>query len=255
MAGHFALVAPTPPAPSIPVEQVMEALPLSALALVCTVIGSLIVAFLVGRFITPNAEARKEARVAATKEARAFATQIRNMASDVRLAKMYEDNARRGTNLETNAAKAKALMASLQAKYEGAGKLARNPEHVERSPKQEYVASTVVGLVVNFGSEQYPQIRDARNYFSQERPFAELKDDYLGDLGKLLDFGAKVFDPSKSVRFGLRRFDKRMQRFLRPIFEVELPIVQQAHLHATALHVQQHGYPSSGLDRDEPGPT
>lgn len=229
-------------------EQIFQAGPLWTLTLVGTVVAGLIVAYLVGRFITPNAEARKEARVAATKEARAFASQLRNVASDVRLAKMYEDNARRGVDLEVNAAKAKELLADFQAKYEGTAKLARNPEHLDRSSKQEFIASLIVGLVMKFGSEQYPKIRNAQNYFSQARPFAELTDDYLGELATLLNFGARVFDPGKSVPFGLRRFERRIQRFMRPLFKVELPIVQQAHLHATALTIQQDGHSPQSPD-------
>lgn len=252
MARHFALVPSLPPVPSTPTEQIFGALPLSALAFVCTVVGGLIVALLVGRYVTPNAEARKEAKVAASKEARAFASWIRNMASDVRLAKMYEDNARRGTDFDVNAAKARALLASFRTKYEDAAKLARNPETVKRSSKQEHIASLIVGLLMRFGSEQYPQIRDARNYFSQERPFAELRDDYLGDLVKLLDFGAKVFDPHKSVPLGLWRFERRLRKFLKPLYVVEALIVEQANLHRTALHIQQHGYPLPNPDEDDP---
>lgn len=236
--GPFALVTPSPSPSAISVEQVIHAVPTWAWAIVGTVVG----AYLVARFIAPNAEARKASRVAADTEARAFAGQLRNMASDVNLAKMYEDSARSGTTPELNAAKARDLLSSIQDKYETAGKLARNPEHLERSANQERLAPLIVGLVMKFGSEQYSDIRDARNYFSQQRPFAELTDDYLGELTKLIRFAAKVFDPGKHVPFGLSRLEKQMQQFMEPLFKVELPIVQQAHLHRTALYIQQNGH-------------
>jgi hypothetical protein len=144
---------------------------------------------------------------------------------------------RRGTSLQ-----------GIQAKYETTAKLARHPEHLERSPKQETLAPLVVGLVMKFGSEQYLAIRDARNYFSQERPFAELTDDYLGDLSKLIKFASKVFDPGTFVPFGLSRLETRIQQFMKPLYETELPIIQQAHLHRTALYIQQNGHPPEGTD-------
>lgn len=244
----FALVAPSPTPPGTPVEQIIQAVPLSALGVVGTIVGGLILAYLVGKFVTPNAEARKAARVEADAEARAFARQLRNMASDVKLAKMYEDSARRGIDPELNATKARDLLKSMQDKYEVTGKLARHPDHLERSPKQETLAPLMVGLVMKFGSEQYSDIRDARNYFSQQRPFAELTDDYLGELTKLIKFGAKVFDPGKFVPLGPSRLETRIQQFLKPLFEVEIPIVQQAHLHRTALYIQQNGHAPEGHD-------
>lgn len=244
----FALVTPSPTPPGTPVEQVIQAVPLWALGIVGTIVGGLILAYIIARFVTPNAEARKAAKVAADAEARAFATQLRNMASDVKLAKIYEDSARRGIDPELNATKARDLLKGIQAKYETTAKLARHPDHLERSPKQETLAPLLVGVVMKFGSEQYSGIRDARNYFSQQRPFAELTDDYLGELTKLIKFGAKVFDPGKFVPFGLSRLEIRIQQFMKPLYEVELPIIQQAHLHRTALYIQQNGHAPEGPD-------
>ncbi|MCP1415653.1 hypothetical protein [Paenarthrobacter sp. A20] len=240
--GPFALVTPSPSPPAIPAAQMIEAVPPWAWAMVGTLVGGLALAYLVGRFITPTAEARKVARVAADSEARAFASQLRKMASDVSLAKTYEDSARRGTSPELNAAKARELLKSLQNQYETAGKLARHPDHLERSAEQERLAPLMIGLIMKFGSEQYSDIRDARNYFSQQQPFAELGDDYLGELAKLIKFAAKVFDPGKVVPFGLSRLDNRMKLFMEPLYRVELPIVQQANLHRTALYIQQNGH-------------
>lgn len=250
LALKFALVSPSPtPAPTgTPVEQIIQEVPLWALGIVGTIVGGLILAYLVGRFVTPNAEALKASTVAANAEARSFAGQLRNMASDVKLAKMYEDSARRGIDPELNAVKARDLLKGIQAKYETTAKLARHPDHLERSPKQETLAPLIVGLVMKFGTEQYPSIRDARNYFSQQRPFAELTDDYLGELAKLISFAAKVFDPGKFVPFGLSRLETRIQQFMKPLFEVELPIVQQAHLHRMARYIQENGHPPEGPD-------
>lgn len=249
LALPFALVAPSPtPTPTgTPVEQIIQGVPLWALGIVGTIVGGFILAYLVGRFITPKAEARKAFMVAADGEARSFAGQLRNMASDVKLAKMYEDSARRGIDPELNATKARDLLKGIQ-KYETTAKLARHPDHLERSPKQETLAPLIVGLVIKFGTQQYSDIRDARNYFSQQRPFAELTDDYLGELAKLINFAAKVFHPDKFVPFGLSRLETRLQQFMKPLFEVELPIVQQAHLHRTARYIQENGHPPEGPD-------
>jgi len=168
------------------------------------------------------------------------------MASDVKFAKMYEDSARRGIDPELNATKARDLLRGIQAKYETTAKLARHPDHLERSPKQETLAPLIVGLVMKFGTEQYSSIRDAQNYFSQQQPLAELTDDYLGELTKLINFAAKVLDPGKFVPFGLSRLETRIQQFMKPLYEVELPVIQQAHLHRTALYIQEHGHPPEG---------
>jgi hypothetical protein len=115
LALPLALVTASPAPTGTAAEQIVQAVPLWALGIVGTIIGGLVLAYLVGRFVTPDAEARKASRVAADAEARSFAGQLRNLASDVKLAKVYEDTARRGIDLELNAAKAR----DLPARYSG----------------------------------------------------------------------------------------------------------------------------------------
>lgn len=198
-----------------------------------SLVGAVVGALIIGRFLAPSLESRKVAAVAASEESETFAQHLHLMAVDFRLAAKYEARALRGD--EGNVAKVYTMLDGIGKRANKAAKIARAGKRVRFSEKRREYASLVIGIVLKFRGEQYPAIRRGQAYFNQ---LDDVKDRYFVDLADLLDFAAKVFQPRKFVWFPLRRLDKKLKAFMTSL----LGGLQQAHmanLHELGLKVAE----------------
>lgn len=194
-----------------------------------SLVGAVLAAVIIGRFLAPSLESRKVAAVASSEESEAFAQHLHLMAVDFRLAAKYEALALQG--VEGNVAKVYTMLDGIGKRANKAAKIARAGKRARFSEKRREYASLVIGLVLMFRGEQYPAIRKGQAYFNR---MAEVEDRYLEDIADLLDFAAKVFQPGKYVWFPLRRLDKKLKALLKSM-KHDLTQAQMANLHELGL--------------------